>query len=725
MSKIKMNKQARNESEIFDDLANLCTSSGYAHAIAYFCFRDNTLRFNGKNVSIQDVLKQFSSNRLVRTEVSILIGLMYTKEIDLSIPEPHIIQGYIDKTESLLKEIHDSMMLPVMSDLFSKVSKEKDFNPFKNGSALREAIFYGGESAYDFQYLELSIKKYSKDNDWFVNNKGYSINEACKVVSAITDFQINKINQIFQDLINKDPRDWSILPAFIFNAEEISDVSGIHSVIVKSVIESFTAPTSNRNESFLAIDDFNLTNAYPIIRIEDSIYLLFQSYSLMEALYETPFFWFNDDNSYRNIAMKHRGDFTEEFSADRLETVFGNHRVFTNIDIFDSKNTKLGEIDVLVVFANRAIILQAKSKKLTISARKGNDQVLQDDFKKAIQNAYDQGFSCATFLLNNEYKLYNSESHEIKVDRNFKEIYIFCVVSDHYPALCFQSRQFLNYLKTDIIMSPFVIDVFSLDVITEMLQTPLHFLSYIKRRTGYADKVFSTHELTILSYHLKQNLWIDDQYNMMMLTDDISSDLDLAMMTRRKNIPGVATPEGILTQLNGTTIDQIIKDIEFLEHSKAIDLGFCLFQLSGNTLEKISKGIKILAELSNEDGKLHNLVMTIDDKTTVLIIHCGHDPIDICRSKLKKHCEQRKYTERLQKCFGISLNPKNLQIKSILNLNYEWEFSNTKEAAVKNLPNLQDMMPFASKSRSQEKVGRNEPCPCGSGKKYKKCCIKH
>lgn len=22
------------------------------------------------------------------------------------------------------------------------------------------------------------------------------------------------------------------------------------------------------------------------------------------------------------------------------------------------------------------------------------------------------------------------------------------------------------------------------------------------------------------------------------------------------------------------------------------------------------------------------------------------------------------------------------------------------------------------------KIGRNEPCPCGSGKKYKKCCLK-
>ena len=24
----------------------------------------------------------------------------------------------------------------------------------------------------------------------------------------------------------------------------------------------------------------------------------------------------------------------------------------------------------------------------------------------------------------------------------------------------------------------------------------------------------------------------------------------------------------------------------------------------------------------------------------------------------------------------------------------------------------------------EKKVGRNEPCPCGSGKKYKKCCGK-
>jgi preprotein translocase subunit SecA len=32
-----------------------------------------------------------------------------------------------------------------------------------------------------------------------------------------------------------------------------------------------------------------------------------------------------------------------------------------------------------------------------------------------------------------------------------------------------------------------------------------------------------------------------------------------------------------------------------------------------------------------------------------------------------------------------------------------------------------DAQPVQQVVRSQEKVGRNDPCPCGSGKKYKKC----
>jgi len=33
--------------------------------------------------------------------------------------------------------------------------------------------------------------------------------------------------------------------------------------------------------------------------------------------------------------------------------------------------------------------------------------------------------------------------------------------------------------------------------------------------------------------------------------------------------------------------------------------------------------------------------------------------------------------------------------------------------------------PGVTYQRSAPKVGRNDACPCGSGKKYKKCCLAH
>lgn len=31
---------------------------------------------------------------------------------------------------------------------------------------------------------------------------------------------------------------------------------------------------------------------------------------------------------------------------------------------------------------------------------------------------------------------------------------------------------------------------------------------------------------------------------------------------------------------------------------------------------------------------------------------------------------------------------------------------------------------FTKGKRKEKKIGRNDPCPCGSGKKYKKCCLR-
>ena len=52
---------------------------------------------------------------------------------------------------------------------------------------------------------------------------------------------------------------------------------------------------------------------------------------------------------------------------------------------------------------------------------------------------------------------------------------------------------------------------------------------------------------------------------------------------------------------------------------------------------------------------------------------------------------------------------------------YKIELEPDKPEDIKDLDIL--LNPLKTKI-AEKKVGRNEPCPCGSGKKYKKCCAK-
>ena len=115
----------------------------------------------------------------------------------------------------------------------------------------------------------------------------------------------------------------------------------------------------------------------------------------MEALYEALFYWMGIDTAYVSTFTQNRGVFTAQFAVQRLLEVFGAENVLAIIEIFESKNTKLAEIDLLVRFGNRVLVLQAKSKRLTFQGRRGNDLQIKDDLKKTIHDSSDQAYRCA------------------------------------------------------------------------------------------------------------------------------------------------------------------------------------------------------------------------------------------------------------------------------------------------------------------------------------------
>lgn len=714
-------EKPREEYQILEDLVTLATSPGYVHAVAQLSHRDNVIYIKGK-LQPSDMDRLFSRERLIRTELMTLIGLMAKKPLDLSLPPFDVVESYVKRTDSLMQELHNAMSYPMFSGMFEALKAGIPPSDPWRGPGMREPIFYGTESAYAFQYRDLVPEKYGADDEWMVNNKGFTSSEAMTIAKTMCMLMEEKGNRLLADAITAKamPKTW--LPAFEFSLDEVALRSGVAKEVAEAFFHAFCY--TGNNAAFNEVGDFNEVAAWPLLPTDRGTVLLFLPYAIYEALYESPFFWMWSDKSYRQTAAKHRGAFSEQFASRRLAGVFGQKYVHMNVNLYRGKDI-VGESDVLVVYADRLIIVQAKAKKLTLAARKGNDNQLKEDFAAAIQDSYEQGWTCANEILAGGCRLADDKGNDVVLPPNIKEIFLFSLVSEHYPALAFQASQFLQFQTTDVIRSPFVMDVFLLDTLTEMLNTPLRFLSYVKLRVTVSAKLMSGHELSVLGFHLKQNLWLDEKFNMAILEDSVAQDLDTAMIVRRDNQPGDDTPVGILTKMRGTHYERLIKEIEAKANPATLELGFHLLSMDEDSCMAVHRLLEAIAQKAQLDGSRHDGTLASSTPPCGVTFHCNPTPSREAVTVLEAHCFKRKYQQRAAQWFGVSLSPDG-RVQFGVTLDFPWEPSEELDRLTVNMKpaaSVGDALAQYTQAGSRTKLGRNEPCPCGSGRKYKKCCL--
>lgn len=712
--------EARPEAEILGDLRKLTTSGGYVHALAYFSSRDNFV-FYGDEVTPEDMARSYVPTRLLRTELNTLIGLTIQAPIDSALPHPTTMQQYIDQTTELMDELQASLNKPMM-ELFKPENITKAERPFSQAEILREPIFYGGESAFNFQFSALAVQRYADDDKWLGKHVGFRSADMLEFERALAELQHEKMSDQVARLRSSAPEEWSFLNVFTFKLSELTARGTLSTETLRALLDAFSVTPGDANPSFVDIGDFNAVTARPIIALEDDVFLSLQSYSLCEALYDSPFYWMQDDKDYRSSAQAHRGKFTEAFVAERFAAVFGRENVFTNVNLERGRSNRAGEIDVFVRFGDRALVVQCKSKKLTLEARKGNDGQLKSDFRKAVQDTYDQALKCSEHLKAGDVRLVLSDGSELDAGE-FTELYPVAVTSENYPALTVQAREILSYLKDDdVIQPPFVADVFLIDVLCEFLISPLYLLSFLNRRVNYHEKLNVVSEFTILAFHLKSNLWIDDDTHFLMLDDTLAIDLDTAFTVRRQGYPGSNTPEGILTRLRETYVGRLLRAIERSPEPPLIDLGFSLLKLSEDTIGTLEQGVAQICRQTQNDGKLHDLTLAFGEADEGLTIHCNPKSGPIAVEKLHDHCERRKYVSKARKWFGLSVRATDGMPKFGVNLKGEWKQDVRLAEATKHM-NLKGNLDLTGRTLKRVKIGRNEQCPCGSGLKFKKCCL--
>ena len=201
------------------------------------------------------------------------------------------------------------------------------------------------------------------------------------------------------------------------------------------------------------------------------------------------------------------------------------------------------------------------------------------------------------------------------------------------------------------IVPPLVIDVFGLDAIVEMLNSPLRLLSYLSLRAQFGNKIWMSHEHMLLSYHLTHNLWPEKDVDYELLDDSVALPLEVAMTARRDGIPGAKTPDGILTRMEGTHFARIIKEIEDETNPAAIDLGLMLLELGEDTVRTINEGIVRLLDATTADGALHNMTIGISTVSTGLTIHCSKLDSSKAEIKLFRHCKWRRDEQKANSWF--------------------------------------------------------------------------
>jgi hypothetical protein len=194
------------------------------------------------------------------------------------------------------------------------------------------------------------------------------------------------------------------------------------------------------------------------------------------------------------------------------------------------------------------------------------------------------------------------------------------------------------------------------------------------------------------------------------------------MMVRREGAPGPRTPDGILTRLKGTRVGEIVRAIESRPDPGTINLGFALLMLAENAVVNLSNVIDRMARQSGIDGRHHDLTMPMGESGEGLTVHCNTAPIPVAGPKLEKHCLLRKYRARAARWYGICIAP-DASLRFGVNFESAWEPNPKMEEVISAYPGHGSFANMSASGERRRKIGRNDPCPCGSGRKFKKCCL--
>ena len=360
------------------DIESLSQEQGFIYTFAFMVYR--ALCYSPEEIPDIDW-----NERPNLREMALVLGLMAKHPLMIEYPaSSEQFHSQVIRATELLEDLHNQHAFVQIFDSNEirpqQLEKEELAELLErwaaSGQRMVEPIFYGDEGAFDFQYLEMASKRYAKDGEWIERHKGLGWDVVISLAKRLKNTLDEKVNGIrlcpdFEKVLDE------YLAAFSFESDDFEDIS---LETFSAFVRAFGLTPGTTNGHLLGVGDYNEITSHPILQLENGKCFLPLPFFLAKSIYESPFYWMNNDHDYKDVADKNRGSFFEETAEELLVQVFGARNVTRGVKVlWDGQ--EITDIDVLAVWGNKAVVVQSKSKMLTVDSKSGNREELKRDFK--------------------------------------------------------------------------------------------------------------------------------------------------------------------------------------------------------------------------------------------------------------------------------------------------------------------------------------------------------
>jgi len=471
----------------------------------------------------------------------------------------------------------------------------------------------------------------------------------------------------------------------------------------------------------------------PFLKVGDSHYC-FDLYSLFDNIYrvmQRTILRLKPD--YDQRWKREQTTISENWPVDYFRRLLPSAKVWQSVFYLgDTGSGKVGwcEADAVIVYEDHLLVLESRGGAFTYTSPATDFDAYVESLKNLVLKPATQGQRFLKYLESKDaVAIYNRDRKQVGELRrsDFRHIAICPVTLDPFTEIAAQV-QHLKKIGVDVGDRPvWAISLDDLRVYADIFTNPLIFLHYVEKRMQAfrSELLESNDEFDHVGLYLKHN-------NYSVYTEELQSgvydkvtfdgyrtDVDKFFRERMFD-PNFPCP---LKQESHRRFFEIIDYLDAAARKGRARVASYLLNFAGDTRDRISEGIE--SELARQPETRRPMPLSVHGVASVTI-YCWSE-----------HTGPRNAAAALSHTRSVLLATGE-DSKLLLELEYNraneltgawWTWVERGDIPAELLPKLRadaerlKVRRLTAAKAERGKIGRNDPCPCGSGRKYKRCCL--